>query len=461
MVHMRRHLSGASTALLTLLALAACQATPPQSPQDGHVLGTTIGRLPTGVHLDPAAPQHPVLSFPLGMAVAPDSAHVAMSMDGWTTQGVQIVDRATGAVTQTLEQPAAFIGIAFAPDGHMLYASGGNQDVIYRYDWAAGHATLRDSIVLAVKRNPRWSGTRYPAGIAFSPDGRRLYVAENLADSLAVIDVATGQVLHRYATGSYPYGVVVDPAGNVYVSAWGGFTVSEFTPAGDGYTAREIRVGRHPSALLLNRTGTRLFVASGSTDRVIVVGTHDHRVIETLLDPPPAGPGEGSTPNALALSPDGTRLYVAEADANAIAVFDLAPDDVGNSDRHGQRPAGGADPHGVVSVTRRGVSRHAVRGHVQGHGDARQPRGAVADPQRGSQQGAQLHAGPARRLGNDGAGGGRDGCGARRAQRAGHPGQRVGRRDGPRGNLPALQARHLHHQGEPDVRRGVRRHGVG
>ncbi|MGH7954877.1 MAG: SMP-30/gluconolactonase/LRE family protein, partial [Gloeomargaritales cyanobacterium] len=247
-----------------------------------------------------------------------------MSMDGWSTQGVQIVDSATGTVTQTLEQRAAFIGIAFSPDGRTLYASGGNQDVIYRYDWASGRATLRDSIVLAVKRNPRRSGTRYPAGIAFSPDGARLYVAENLADSLAVVDVASGQVLHRYATGAYPYGVVVGPAGNVFVSAWGGFTVSEFAPDGDGYTVREIRVGRHQSALLLNRAGTRLFVATGSTDRVLVVGTRDRRVIETLLDPPPAGPGEGSTPNALALSPDGTRLYVAEADANAIAVFDLA-----------------------------------------------------------------------------------------------------------------------------------------
>ena len=329
MPYMRRSLPGAIGAVLAQLALAACRPVPPQSPQDANVLGSTIGRLPTGVHLDPAAPQHTVLSFPLGMAIAPDSAHIAMSMDGWGEQGVQIVDRATGAVTQTLTQPAAFIGIAFSPDGHALYASGGNQDVIYRYDWAGGRATLRDSIVLAVKRNPRWSGTRYPAGIAFSPDGRTLYVAENLADSLAVIDVASGRVVHRYATGAYPYGVVVGPAGNVFVSAWGGYTVSEFTPSGDGYTSREIRVGRHPSALLLNRTGTRLFVASGSTDRVIVVGISDHRIVETLLDPPPAGPGEGSTPNALALSADGTRLFVAEADANAVAVFDLAPETSG------------------------------------------------------------------------------------------------------------------------------------
>ncbi len=84
-------------------------------------------------------------------------------------------------------------------------------------------------------------------------------------------------------------------------------------------------VGRHPSALLLNRSADRLFVASASTDRVAVVDTARRKVIATLLDPPPAGPHEGSTPNALALSADGRRLFVAEADANAVAVFDLSP----------------------------------------------------------------------------------------------------------------------------------------
>jgi YVTN family beta-propeller protein len=310
-------------AVSSVAFVAACQGTPSNSPMDSNPMGATIGRLPTGVHLDPAAPQHPTYSFPLGMAMAPDSVHIALSVDGWYKQGVQIVDRATGAVTQTLEQPAAFVGIAYSPDGRTLYASGGNQDVVYRYDWANGRAALRDSLVLAVKRRPRASGTRYPAGLALSPDGSRLYVAENLADSLAVIDVASGQVTQRYATDPYPYGVAVSASGDVFVSAWGGHTVSQFTPAGSGFTSRKITVGRHPSALLLNRAGTRLFVASGSTDRVDVVSVPAHRVIESLLDPPPAGPGEGSTPNALGLSPDGTRLFVAEADANAVAYFDL------------------------------------------------------------------------------------------------------------------------------------------
>jgi phosphoesterase family protein len=173
---------------------------------------------------------------------------------------------------------------------------------------------------------PRDHGTRYPAGLAMSRDGRWLYVAENLADSLAIVDLAVGRVVQRLATERYPYDVVVAPDGRAYVSAWGGQTISIFAPGGGAGLRGDGRMngGRHPSALLLNRDGSRLFVASGSTDRVHVIDTKRRAIIARLLDPPPEGPGEGSTPNALALSQDGTRLYVAEADANAVAVFDLA-----------------------------------------------------------------------------------------------------------------------------------------
>src|SRR5262249_19293140 len=58
--------------------------------------------------------------------------------------------------------------------------------------------------------------------------------------------------------------------------------------------------------------------------RVAVVDTRVRRVVTELRDPPPLS-GEGATPNALALSADGTRLFAAEADANAVALFDLAP----------------------------------------------------------------------------------------------------------------------------------------
>ncbi|HWG34000.1 MAG TPA: YncE family protein, partial [Gemmatimonadaceae bacterium] len=215
------------------LALSSCRSpnagSPPSSGNAGVPEGQTV--LPTGVRLDPAAASVSLGSMPLAMTLSPRGDRVVVLLNGWREQGFQIVDRASGRVVQTVSQAAAFIGVAFSPDGKTLYVSGGNQDVVYRYAWHDGSASLTDSLVLAVK-SPRRGGTRYPAGLAPSRDGRLLYVAENLADSLAVIDLASGHVVQRLATERYPYGVVVATDGTVYVSAWGGNTVSVFQPNG-------------------------------------------------------------------------------------------------------------------------------------------------------------------------------------------------------------------------------------
>ncbi|HEV7389347.1 MAG TPA: bifunctional YncE family protein/alkaline phosphatase family protein [Gemmatimonadaceae bacterium] len=282
-------------------------------------------RLPTGAMLDPAGTSYQLGAMPLAMALSPERNRVVVLLNGWREQGIQVVDRSTGSVLQKIPLPAVFLGLAFSPDGRSLYVSGGNQDAIYRFAWSNGQATLVDSIALAVKQKDH-SGTRYPAGVAISRDGRMLYAAENLADSLAVIDIASHRVVQRLATEKYPYGVVVGHDGLVYVSAWGGWTVSAFPPRANGMLegGTRVRVGRHPSAMTLSPNGNRLFVASGSSDKISVLDTRSLRVISTLSDPSPAATGEGSTPDALAVSADGGRLFVAEADNNAVAIFSLS-----------------------------------------------------------------------------------------------------------------------------------------
>ena len=292
--------------------------------------------LPTGVCLDPAGRSFGASNMPLAMVLSPEGDRLVLSLNGWRQQGLQVIDRHLGTVIQTISQPGAFLGLAFSNDGKTLYASGGNEDVIYRYAWRDKRATLIDSIVLAPKE-PKKDGTRYPAGIALSRDGKHLYVAENLADSLAVVDVASKRVLQHVQTESYPYDVVTSRNGDVYVTAWGGTTVSWFVPDRNGSLREKgrIAVGRHPSALLLNQNGSRLFVASASTSSIAVVDTKNGSVKTKLLDPPPAGPYQGSTPNALALSNDGSRLYVAEADNNAVAVFQLSGETSGARNARG------------------------------------------------------------------------------------------------------------------------------
>ena len=141
----------------------------------------TIGRLPTGNVLDPAFPSVPVGSLPLTGLLSPEGDRLVLLLNGWREQGIQVIDSETLQITQTLEQDAAFLGLAFSPDGRWLYASGGNDDVVYRYAWSGGRAALHDTFVLADKE-PGRPGSRYPGGLALSSDGRLLYVAENLGD---------------------------------------------------------------------------------------------------------------------------------------------------------------------------------------------------------------------------------------------------------------------------------------
>ena len=148
------------------------------------------------------------------------------------------------------------------------------------------------------------TGTSYPAGVAFSPNGKFVYVAENVGDRLAVVNAATGEITQRFPTDHYPYGVTLTADGQVFVSAWGGSTVSQFRVLADGTLAYlgRIEVGRHPSALAVR--GTRLYVTLAGSDRVAVVDTKLRKVARYLHDAAPGAPPEGSTPNAVAISSD-------------------------------------------------------------------------------------------------------------------------------------------------------------
>lgn len=355
-------------ALLSLVVLSAACGGAPAPGAPASELHDAHARLPTGVRLDPAAPLHDVGPMPLAMVNAPEHDRVVLLLNGWRDEGIQVVERSSGRVLQTLHLPSVFLGMVFSPDGRTLYVSGGNADVIYRFDWN-GLATLRDSIILQARATPKSNGVRYPSGLALSADGSTLFVAENLADSLAVVDVASGRVRQRVPTGPYPYAVVALPDGRVFASEWGGSHLSAFRTTESGLRPDgQIAVGRHPSAMLLNSAGSRLFVASASTDRVVSVDLGNLKVAGELLDAPPTGPSEGSTPNALALSDDGRRLYVAEGDANAVAVFDLSPATSGVANATGDDRLSGRIPTGwyPTAVLARGDTLLTATGKGRG-----------------------------------------------------------------------------------------------
>src|SRR5580692_4174134 len=244
-------------------------------------------RLPTGVRLDPAGEAVDLGSLPINLVLAPEKDRAVVVLSGWREQGVQVVDLKTRRVTQTLLQDGAFYGAAFSPDGHHLWVSGGNTDILFVYVWKDGAATLENKFELAKAKTADGTGTSYPAGLAFSSNGKFLYVAENVGDRLAVVNAATGEITQRFSTDHYPYDVALTADGQVFVSAWGGSTVSQFRVLADdslAYLGR-VEVGRHPSALVVK--GARLYVTLAGSDRVAVVDTKLRKVVSYLHDAAP------------------------------------------------------------------------------------------------------------------------------------------------------------------------------
>jgi DNA-binding beta-propeller fold protein YncE len=139
-------------------------------------------------------------------------------------------------------------------------------------------------------------------------------------------------------TDTFPYACRLDEARNrLYVSLWSQAAVAVIDLASKQIIARW-PAEEHPCEMMLTRNGKLLFVANASRNTVTAFDTATGKPLETICSAlyPQAPPG--STPNSLALTPDQRTLFIANADNNLVAVFDVS--DPGHSRSLGFIPAG-------------------------------------------------------------------------------------------------------------------------
>ena len=252
------------------------------------------------------------------------------------------------------------VGVVFSPapqeDGsYALYVSGGFENKIWIFRFQPDSQTpvtppspgpntnveapFIDVTGFAFAANsPRYNSDRppvYPTGIAITPDGNTLFVANNLGDSLGIIEDVRGvRRLIRVDLRSsayreqfvYPYGVAVvrEQNGNVkaYVTCWNENAVAVVRPSQSGQSVSRVLVGRHPTVALLNPARTRLYVANSNDDTVSVIDTTTDKEIERISVRLSEGVPMGSSPEGLALR--GDHLYVANAHSNSLAIVELS-----------------------------------------------------------------------------------------------------------------------------------------
>jgi len=304
---------------LCTAVLAVAQSSPPQiyavpgKQDDGSVL------LSNGWRIAPAGKHVAVETLPLNVVVTPDSRYAIVATSGLMRPSLAVIDIATWTVKNTYKLDNAWFGLAFSPDGTKLYVGGGGQNNVQEFSYADGVLTKARTFAL-----PGQTGQTFAGGLAVSRDGKTLFVTRVFAMTLSAIDLGTGQVARTVQLEAEPYAPAVSPDGRfVYVSLWGAGRVSVYFA--DGLQpATDIPSGDHPSAMAFSADGKRLFVATANSAAVWVYDTFSWDAIEQIsMSLYPDAP-RTTTPNALAVSPDGRQLVVANADINAVAAVNIS-----------------------------------------------------------------------------------------------------------------------------------------
>lgn len=281
--------------------------------------GGGVTLLPNGWRIAPAG-KHLVLgNMPLAMEESPDGKRLVVSNNGFSKPTLSIVDLEHLTVPATVPMENAWLGLAWHPDGKRLYVSGGGANTVN--EMRVSEKGFEPGAVIQLKKS---SDTSFAAGLALSPDGKRLFAVHALGQLLSAVDLESGQVVKEAPLAAEGYTALVSPDGKtLFVSLWGGarvllFDAATLEPRG------EIAVGEHPNAMVLSQDGSRLFVACANTNAVWALDLAARAAREQIsISLDPAAP-PGSTPNGLGLSPDGRTLLVANADNNTVAVVDVS-----------------------------------------------------------------------------------------------------------------------------------------
>jgi DNA-binding beta-propeller fold protein YncE len=351
---MRTH-SFLAAAMLTFalagLLVAVPLASPPEAPPPKRLLpgprADGFIQLPNQWRLRPAGRQTEVGDFPVHLVLHPGGKFLAALHAGYTQHEIIVLSLAANqarVVSRTILDQT-FYGLAFAPDGGTLYASGGEYEIVHAFDFRDGLLGNHRRLRVSPARN-----TFVVSGVAVSPDGQTVYAAGLLGNALVAVPAAGGEPrrvtfgqppgegerptdvgpdddaepLPVTRKGALPYAILPSPDGRrLFVSLWNHAAVAVVDPATMAVTARW-PTASHPTEMALRADGKALYVACANSTLVSVLDGQTGQPLQTLNCALYPQAPSGNTPASLALSPDGALLFVANADNNNIAMFNTS-----------------------------------------------------------------------------------------------------------------------------------------
>lgn len=242
-----------------------------------------------------------------------------------------------GTETKSISsQTSAPTGLTFKPDGTTMYVTGSSPDSIFEY----GLASPWDVSTASYTRE-KSVGTQdaTPQGLAFKPDGSSMYLVGSAGDAVYQYSLSTPWNISSAtfnlskslsSQDSIPTGIAFKPDGTkMYVSGDGGNSVYEYdlpTPwsvftasyvQSFSVSARDIT----PRDLFFKFDGSRMYVVGAENERVYEYALSTEWDISTASYV--QFKGIARNPQGLFFKPDGLKMFVVGANGDAVYSYSV------------------------------------------------------------------------------------------------------------------------------------------
>src|SRR6185295_12137109 len=206
---------------------------------------------------------------PQGMGISRDGRYLSVS-DNKAGGLVAIIEIATKNVVASFSPGTEWkpSGIAPHPDGQRVYIAFANV-----MDSTLGVVRVFDMATMTLTDVSIPVGAR-PLGITVTSDGKKLYVSNNFANSVSVVDADSNQPITTVATERGPVGLAASPDNTrVYVTNKDSGSVSVIDVASDTVLGSPITVGSQPVSIAISPDGQRAYVANQGSNFVTEIGS--------------------------------------------------------------------------------------------------------------------------------------------------------------------------------------------
>jgi DNA-binding beta-propeller fold protein YncE len=217
-------------------------------------------------------------------------------------------------------------GMAFSPNGALLYVA--EKAPISS---APGFLQILNTTTDKVVNTIRLGAGVSASSIVINSSGTQAYLGVS-SSNILVINTATNTVVNTITTATPgPYNMAFNPNGQfIYaISSDGDFFQTVNTISNTVSNTINFATGMSPSGLAVNPSGTKAYVLVQSPGAMDTISTAANAVVNTIV----VAPGSGGITDAIAVSPSGNFAYVSSHETGGggqqhLNIIDLSTNDI-------------------------------------------------------------------------------------------------------------------------------------